>query len=261
MAVVQLNTIKPFPKLSLKATPKALGVVLEHIFGSCSEGLWLVGGTALAGYYAEHRKSDDLDLFACDSITQELSIRAIRSLMNKGAKLSDERHTPNYYHVDVKFMNHSFTIDSVLDEHLHSIGSSHRVLHGIVVANLETLFATKVACLVSRCSEKDLFDLDWILIKRGILDIAEIIERGSSIDGGLCIETLLISLQGSILRKDACHFLVPSSPITIDAAYKKIINLRKKLITCLREYEKSQPQTNESKILSQAIFDQKKIKK
>ena len=151
MAIVHLETIQPFNKISSKVTPKVLHEVLKHIFFQIKEGLWLIGGTALAGFYAEHRRSDDLDLFAADLFTQEASIRAIRSLKNKGAQFSGERHTPTYYHADVMFMNHSFTIDNVLDENLHKIGSAYTVSDGILVANLALLFATKIACLVSRC--------------------------------------------------------------------------------------------------------------
>lgn len=249
----------PRKTISPKAVPEAIRKSLRHIFVQAGDGLWLVGGTALAGYYAEHRRSDDIDLFAQDTIAHQAAIRAAQSLKNQGTHLANERHTPTYFHADAEYEGHHFTIDIVLDENLFRIGHGVKTDDGIYVADFETLFAMKAACLVSRCSEKDLFDLDWFFSQRGGIDVAEMANKGQLIDAGVSIETLLIGIKGANLRQEACHFLLPKSPLTIDAAYKKITVLQKKLIQMLLEYEKKLPPSKEVKALKQSVKDMKKI--
>ncbi|MBI5299438.1 MAG: nucleotidyl transferase AbiEii/AbiGii toxin family protein [Deltaproteobacteria bacterium] len=257
--MASLQNIKPASRISGSTTPPALREALYHIFSGCGEGLWLVGGTALAGYYAKHRRSDDLDLFAVDETAHRAATLAAKSLKNKGALLTNERTTPNYYHADAQFRGHPFTIDIVLDEHLHATGKAIQTQDKIWVADLPTLFAMKAACLISRCSEKDLFDLDWILSHVPHFEIENLIQAGAQFDGGLNVETLLISLQGGTLHKEACHFLLPKSSMTVAEAYKKIIALRETLIEKLMVYQKKLSLSNDAKALAQAVKDQKKI--
>lgn len=258
MAPVPLKNIKPKDRISLATTPPALKEALIHIFQNAGPGLWLVGGTALAGYYAEHRRSDDLDLFAITPEAHRAAILAVKSLQKMGAVFSNERNSPYYYHADSRWKNHPFTIDVVLDENIGLTGAAITTGEGVVVADLPTLFSQKAACLISRASEKDLFDLDWMFEKRGRIDVDEILQAGVQIDGGMNVEALLISLQGSVLRKEACHFLLPQSKMTPEQAYKKIEKLKKKIIALLLEYEKKQPLSPEIKALSAAIKKPKK---
>ncbi len=258
MATVHFKNIKPKERISEKATPEPLRKALVHIFSGISDGLWLVGGTALVGYYAEHRRSDDLDLFAIDAPAHRTAVMAVKSLSQKGALLSGERTTPTYYRANIQVQNHTFTVDVVLVEFLHQIGTAKKTTEGVWVVDLPTLFATKAACLVSRCSEKDLFDLDWMIRQMENFQIADLITAGAEIDGGLTVETLLISMQGAVLRKEACGFVLPSSGVTPAQAYQTISSLRKKLVQLLLEYEKKMTPPSEVKALSQVIRDSKK---
>ncbi|MBI4411107.1 MAG: nucleotidyl transferase AbiEii/AbiGii toxin family protein [Deltaproteobacteria bacterium] len=253
----------PFSQISVRAVPPALREALIDIFagiGEIGEKVWLVGGTALAGFYAEHRRSDDIDLFAADSIAHQTAIRSVKSLKDDGALLADERTSPTYYHALVKFHDHQFTVDVVHDEFLHRIGKGVKTADGIWVADINTLLTTKISTLVSRASEKDLFDLDWLLGKLGDYKIGDLIETGKIIEGGFNIESLLISLEGARLRKEACHFLLPQSEITVDEAYKRIESLRKNLIQKLLAYEKTLPPSEQVSGIRQALKDFKKLK-
>lgn len=261
MDALHIPKIKPKGHISEKASLAPLRETLLHIFSQCEKGLWLVGGTALAGYYAEHRRSDDLDLFAVDPMVHREAALAVKSLKGKGAQLSNERTTPNFYHADIQFRDHKFTIDVVLDEYLHKIGQAIRTEDGVWIADIATLFATKAACLVSRCSEKDLFDLDWIISQWKEFHVSELIRYGSQIDGGLNVETLLFSIKNARLRKEACHFLLPKSSMTVEQAYKKIVGLQKRFIGDLLEYEKGLQMSPEVRALSQALRDQKNFHK
>lgn len=261
MAAVSSPEIKPAEQISAKAVPEAIRRAVRHIFSNCGDGLWLVGGTALAGYYAEHRRSDDIDLFSADPEIHRMAVLAVKSLQTIGASFSNEKQTPFYYRANAKFLDHSFTIDVVLDEHIHSIGSAIRTPDGTLVADIKTLLAMKVACLISRCSEKDLFDLAWIFSKIGEPGAADLIAIGVAIDGGISAETLLISLHGANLKKEACHFLLPKSEMNVDEAYRKITGLKKKLINSLLEYEKAIPLSPETKAIRQTYKDLKRLRR
>ena len=92
--------------LAQQVLPAPLLQALKHIFSKGLEHTWLVGGTALAGFYAGHRRSDDLDLFvSADAFAQ--THRAVQSLKTElGAELSNESRTPMYYRGTCALENH-----------------------------------------------------------------------------------------------------------------------------------------------------------
>lgn len=253
MAPLSLKKLRPMARASAKAVPEALIKALTHIFSNCGSGVWLVGGTALAGYYAGHRRSDDIDLFVRDETALQTTFLAVKSLQKIGATLSGEVHTPQYYKASAELKKHRFTIDVVVDVNLHRIGRAATLEDGVCVADLFTLFAQKIACLVSRCSEKDLFDLCWLFKNAGEPDIENLIQMGAKIDSGLNTETLLISLKSTMPRKEACNFLVPHSKLTIEQAYRSILALQKRLIAAILDYERKRPLLPDEKALRETV--------
>ncbi len=258
MALVHLASIEPFKQISSKVSPEPLRWVLLNIFSNTGEGIWLVGGTALAGYYAEHRRSDDLDLFAVNPEAFHATTLAVKALKNAGADFQKEVSTPNYYRAALNLRKHSFTIDVVLDENLNHVGRAFKTFDGVSVADLPTLFATKSACLLSRCSEKDLYDLKWLFDHMGGINVSEIVQQGALIDGGMNTEGMLISLQGAHLRKDACHFLLENSPHSITKTYDTIVKLQKNLIRSILQYEKTAPLPKDVTAIAEAIKDHRR---
>lgn len=261
MAIVHSLNQKPFDVISAKVTPEPLRQALKIIFKEIrQEGAWLVGGTALAGYYAEHRRSDDLDLFAKNELLFKSLCLTTQTLTKAGARLQNVMHTGNYFHALVHFLGHEFTLDIVLDENLHHIGHAHFTRDGVWVADLNTLFAMKTATLISRASEKDLFDLGWLFEQTGEIKIQDLIETGRQLDMGIGAESLLISLQGNILRQEACHFLLKESKVTPQQVFKTITDLKKRLIASLLESEKKSPESEEVILLKQALQVTRKLK-
>lgn len=252
MAAVSKRIVEPKPIISETAIPKPLREALHFIFQNVTMGVWFVGGSALAGYYAEHRRSDDIDLFVANAQAHQETMRAVKALATRGAELSHESTSPIFYRTDVQWLDHHFTIAVVVDENLHHVGSALKTKDGVHVVDLETLLAMKIACLVSRCSEKDLFDLDWLFEHAGFPSMETLIAMGQKIDGGLHVETLLVSLKGTMLRKEACNFLLPSSRQTVDQAYRKVMVLQKKLIRALIAYERRSPLSHDAVVLSRA---------
>ena len=197
---------KPNEALALKTLPVSLRLAIQEIFGHGLVGCALVGGTALAGFYAGHRESDDIDLFTADATAQAMTVAAVKSLARIGVVFFDERNSPSFYHVLAELNGHNFTIDVVLDANIHHKGTFVQTSKGIQLASLETLLMMKIATLVSRCSEKDLFDLRWLTEHYRDPDTGEWIALGQKVDGGVNAESILISLSGAKLRVEACGF-------------------------------------------------------
>jgi hypothetical protein len=196
----------PNSGLAREILPAALHRALLHVFAQRIPRCMLVGGTALAGYYAGHRRSDDLDLFVQDEDAHRSVILAVGSLRGIGASLEEVVSSAQYFKALCQLDGHAFTADVVLDANLFTVGESHRVDDGVVVASLETLLRQKAATLVSRCSEKDLYDLIWLFEAKPKLALSKLIELGAQIDAGLTTEACLTSLIGTRLSVSACGF-------------------------------------------------------
>ena len=148
------------PSLADRVLPPPLLKSLRHIFAQGISDCLLVGGTALAGFYAGHRRSDDLDLFTGNAVSFRQTVLAVRSLRSIGVELQERSGSNQYYRAVCSLEDLSFTVDVVLDKRLLDIAETSAA-GAVVVAGLPTLFAMKAAALVSRCSEKDLYDLLW----------------------------------------------------------------------------------------------------
>lgn len=259
MAIVSIKEIAPKKSIAASCTHPALRQALHHVVQGLGNSLWLVGGTALAGYYAAHRRSDDLDLFAKDAVTHAAAIHATRQLSTLGAVVSNERRTPGYYRAEVHLDDYALTIDVVLDEHLHAVGTSVTTHDGVTIPTISTLFAMKAATLVSRCSEKDLFDLWWIDTQVQKLDAAMLIEAGSTLDGGLTTETLLIGLHGARLRPEACGFVVGGKK-GLAHAYRVITQFRTRLVKAILAYQSNEAAPPDIAKLAAVVKAQRRLR-
>jgi len=229
---------KPESGLAAEVLPPPLHRALAHVFAQGIDGVMLVGGTALAGYYAGHRRSDDLDLFTADAPAQKAAVLSVKSLEEIGASLSGERSSARFHHWTCRLDGHDFTIQVVLDSNLFTVGSGVEAADGVVVADPETLLKMKAATLVSRAAEKDLYDLAWLFEQDDGLDVARLITLGSEVDGGINGEALLISLVGTEMRESACGFSLTRSPAEVLA---EVIRVRKSLIQGVESYLRNQP--------------------
>lgn len=228
----------PKSSLAVRVLPTPLYRALTHVFAQGISGCMLVGGTALSGYYAGHRRSDDLDLFTQDAPSQAAGVVAARSLREIGTAFSGERNSAGFYHATCHLDGHDFTMQVVLDSNLFEIGSGIRADDGVVVADLTTLLKMKAATLVSRGAEKDLYDLVWLFERDRGLDVPALVALGSAVDGGMNAEALLINLIGTELRESACDFSLAEEP---NVVFAKVTRLRKALIEGLDNFLRGQP--------------------
>ena len=229
---------KPESSLAAEVLPPPLYRALTHVFAQGVDGVMLVGGTALAGYYAGHRRSDDLDLFTEDTPAQKAVVLSVKSLGELGCSFAAERSSAHFYHTTCHLDSHDFTVQVVLDSNLFTVGSGVEAGDGVVVATPETLLKMKAATLVSRASEKDLYDLAWFFERDGELDVPTLIALGKEIDGGMNVEGVLISLVGTEMQKPACDFSLTQSPEEVLAEVSRV---REGLIQGLESHLRKQP--------------------
>jgi hypothetical protein len=211
---------------------------LKHVFAQGIAGTMLVGGTALAGYYAGHRRSDDLDLFTENDPAQKAAVLSVKSLRELGASLSDERSSAQFHHATCRLDGHGFTAQVVLDSNLFVVGSGVGTDDGVTVADPETLLKMKAATLVSRASEKDLYDLAWFFEQDNRLDVPTLIALGNEVDGGMNGEAVLVSLVGTEMSRSACGF---SASQTAAEVLAKVNRVRDGLIQGVESYLLKQP--------------------
>lgn len=229
----------PDINLAKRILPSKLFKAIEYIFEKGVFDTALVGGTGLAGFYAGHRRSDDIDLFTKNEKAQKSTILVVKSLKSIGATKLNEQESSFFYDSTWSFKDHKFTVQVVLDAGVFEEGSFHHAAK-IAVASLETIFKMKAATLVSRCSEKDLFDLLWLFEVFPERQLSDLIGQGFEIDAGVNAENMLASIAGTILRESACDFSLDGEMSKMDV-YKKVQNFQKQLKKQLFAYLKSQP--------------------
>lgn len=229
---------RPRSSLAAEVLPRPLYRALRHVFSQGLEGVMLVGGTALAGYYAGHRRSDDLDLFTDGPFAQKAAVLAVESLSEIGASLTQERSSAHFFHATCRLDGHDFTAEVVLDPNLFAVGSALEADDGVLVADPETLLKMKAATLVSRASEKDLYDLAWFFEQEEHLDVPTLIALGKQVDGGMNGEALLISLVGAKMHESACRFSLTERPSDVLARVRRV---REGLIQGVESHLRKQP--------------------
>jgi hypothetical protein len=222
----EASRFKASLELAQKTLPTPLLNAIIHVFHQQLNGVVLVGGTALAGFYAGHRRSDDIDLFVQSESSFKSAILAIESLSSIGANLKEMHHSRQYYNSICNFNGHSFTIDVVVDSNLFQIGT-FQLIGNTHIANVETIYKMKAATLVSRCSEKDIYDLIW-LFDNVDNNISNLVKYANDIDNGANLENILISLTGATLKLNACNFAIHES---FEIAHKRITKFSEFLIT------------------------------
>ena len=232
----------PEPNLELarRVLPPPLLEALLHVFAQKLSGCMLVGGTALAGFYAGHRRSDDIDLFVDDAGSLKAAVLAVQSLSAVGAQLSVSQSSAQYFHALCLYKGHRFTIDAALHPGLSKIGTAATIEEGLVVADLKTITMMKAAALVSRCGEKDLYDLLWIKRQDQGLTAERLVELGQKIDAGATVEGLLIGLSGATLHEESCDFSLDPA-LSKRFVFEAVSAFREELLSALLRLADGQP--------------------
>jgi len=166
------------------------------------------------------------------------TVLAVESLRAVGTTVDELQNTNQFYSAACRSRAHPFTVQVVLDTNLYAVGNAIRAADGVWVADLETLLKTKAATLVSRCSEKDLYDLKWLFGRFPDLDARTLISQGAEIDRGMTAESLLISLAGSPLEVSSCGFSLSQKA---EEVFAEIDSLKTQLMTAFDKAARREP--------------------
>lgn len=228
-----------FSPLTNKSLPEELRTVLSKIFPPLQGEIVLVGGTALSGFFFGHRRSDDIDLFVKNEILFNLTFKEIQKTKKDGVIFLEEKRFPEYYHALCELNLHKFTIDIVTDPPLFlAMDEIKSFPYNIQTPDIKTLLKMKMATLVSRCSEKDLYDLIFLLKHFNELTLPELIIMGQEIDLGVNIDSLTLSIGGTNLKEDACDFSIDRD-ISNKNIYAQILSFQKLLLKQLLQLSRS----------------------
>ena len=227
---------QPDLALAERVLPGPLLRALKHVFARAPARCMLVGGTALSGFYAGHRRSDDLDLFTDSEDDHAAAVLAMRSLEDIGATVAVRQSSRLYFRALCGLDGHAFTADVAAAPSLFRLAEGV-VVHGIRVADFETLLALKGAALVSRCAEKDLYDVLWLLEHAPGLTAADLASAAQRLDVGATPENLLIGLLGARIEEQSCGFSLDPA-VTAKAIHRQLMRFRTELARALRKLAK-----------------------
>ncbi|TPW21445.1 MAG: Uncharacterized protein FD126_676 [Elusimicrobia bacterium] len=230
---------KPSLELAKKVLPAPLLKALRFLFAQRLEGCMLVGGTALAGFYAGHRRSDDLDLFTEGGTSQTAAVLAARSLEGLGARVDVRQDSGSYFRAHCALEGNGFTVDVSAAPAAFRAGRFVALEGGLALAELDLLLVLKGAALLSRCSEKDLYDLRWLLARRPKMTIADLLAAAAAFDAGADAENMLISLTGTGLDKESCGFGLKGA--SKEKIFREISHFKSALVRGLRALAKNGP--------------------
>ena len=241
---------EPSLELAARVLPAPLLRALRHVFAQRLEGCMLVGGTALAGFYAGHRRSDDLDLFTQCGASQRAAALAVRSLKSIGGTLVPRQDSEVYIRALCRLDVHRFTVDVSTAPTAFHAGRFVVLEGGLAVADADLMLTLKAAALVSRCSEKDLYDLMWLLRHRPGLTLGGLVEAASKFDGGADAEGLLISLTGAKLDEESCGFGLKGS--SNEEIFRQVSRFKTDVARGLRSLARDEPPPPLSELVARA---------
>jgi hypothetical protein len=155
--------------------------LLEEFF-HLSEGFFLTGGAALAGFHLGHRQTHDLGFFTTDG-DLESGVRALRSAVARvNADCVETRTSPDFRRLLASGRDESLIVDLVF-ERAPQIHEEKLIVGGMRVDPLDEIFANKLCALLGRAEVRDLVDV-FFLERKG-LSLEEGLAAGERKDGGL----------------------------------------------------------------------------
>lgn len=146
------------------AQEKALKLLAASPLGQI---FYWTGGTLLAHHYLKHRKSFDLDFFSEQPFSfgeVDLLAQAIKDAIG-ATKVSYKKIFDRH---EFLFENkQTLRIEFVYYNHEKKTLKQRAKLHGIFIDSLDDIAANKTVALFDRNEPKDVFDLYFLLTKKG----------------------------------------------------------------------------------------------
>lgn len=164
-------------------------------------GFFLTGGGALAGYYLDHRSTQDLDLFTVSSSLEEAEASLAAVARELGANLEGVQTAPDFRRRLLRREAESVIVDLVLDR-AAQIDPEKRRFGRVVVDSPEEIRANKLCALLARSELRDLADLKALEATGYPVD-ARALRDAARKDGGLTPGQLAWVLDDFRISTDA----------------------------------------------------------
>ncbi len=193
--------------------------MLEAFFQR-TQGFFLTGGAALAGFYLHHRDTEDLDLFAPPEIEIASGVRALtESAAAVGASAMILRESGDFKRFAVKRAEELTLVDLVVDRAPQIAAKAS--FGNIRVDSPGEIAANKLCALLDRFEARDLVDLQLLL------------------NTGLRLEDILVDAQTKHAGADPATLawvlsqskLAPTAPIPAGSSAAGVEAFRRDLIT------------------------------
>jgi len=161
--------------------------VLGIVF-SLDNDFYLTGGTALHRFHVHGRYSNDLDFFAPDDLRFGENIKQVLdALTDNGVRFDRGVRTRDFHRLIV---NDTLQVDFVNDR-VYRDGNSV-IIQGMRIDNVRNILTNKLAAVMDRDEEKDIFDIFAIASHESFVwsEMLEILQKKAPVEKELLIERI-----------------------------------------------------------------------
>lgn len=130
-----------------------------------AEKIYFTGGTLLAAFYLHHRKSKDLDFFSDNPVVQSEIIEFINGL-KKELYLPKAKEKRIYDRFEF-FISNGEEVRLEFVHYAYPKIKKRKKWNGVYVDSLDDIAANKLMAFFDRNETKDLFDLYFLITKKG----------------------------------------------------------------------------------------------
>jgi len=214
--------------------------VLSALFkgGIGSLGYYLTGGTALAEFYLQHRRSDDLDLFTREkrSFKQDHE-RVLGILTEQGVEIVSQELNDEFMRFFVFEMGKEpgqLKVEFARDA--SSMMGPPITREEILVDSFEDIAVNKICAILQRepPEVKDFVDLFFIL-KETKYSVDYLVNRAGEKEGSLDTELGKLGLATNLSRVDEFRFLPRMiKPLTLDELKSFLLPIAREMIMRMR---------------------------
>lgn len=157
---------------------------------------YLTGGTALAHFYLQHRRSEDLDFFtALPEIIPVFSVNLEKYLKAKGYQLKRHRGADTFIELEVLSGQESVLIHLAQDAAFRFQPTITAAEYpGLNIDNLEDIAANKLLALFGRAMLRDFIDV-YFLITQGRFSKKQLIDLAGKKDPGFDLYWMGVALE------------------------------------------------------------------
>jgi len=203
-----LEVLSPLQKEVLSEFPKV----------SESDLFYLTGGTALANFYLQHRKSHDLDFFTDkEGIILPFSFRLEESLRNKGINVERLRGLHSFVELSLKKEQETTVIHIAQEAPFHFEAPKESSEYpGLKIDSLIDIASTKLLALFQRATLRDFIDV-YFLIKEKYFTKEKLMDLAKEKDPGFDLYWLGVAIERiNLFKADAPETLLLIKPCSLE---------------------------------------------